>query len=222
MFFSRLLVGKMQKRVKRSNKRTQRRRRSMRGGWQNLNPAPVNDFSMDHSKNLSSMQGKEYDSLHVGQHGGGYAPNMGGAPVGTTGVMDDPALRGAARLNLLDGELHAIRGMSDQAGGSRRRSRRHSKKHGGSRRRSKKHGGSRRHSKKHGGSRRRSKKHGGSRRYRRHSGGAMPSLIPASADAQGMLIDPKVTSQGMNPEWQLAQDPKAFIPDAVRQSVGGV
>jgi hypothetical protein len=37
-----------------------------------------------------------------------------------------------------------------------------------------------------------------------------------------MLVDPKVTNPTMNPEWQLAQDPKSFIPDAVRSSVAAV
>jgi len=123
--------------------------------------------------------------------------------------MDDPSLRSAARLELLDGKLNEIRGMSDQSGGARRKSRR-SKKHGGARRKS-------RSSKKHGGARRKSR-----RSSKKQGGGAMPAMMPASSDSPGMLVDPKVTNPTMNPEWELAQDPKSFIPDAVRSSVAAV
>jgi hypothetical protein len=54
---------------------------------------------------------------------GGKRRNMRGgvAPVGYTGVLDQ-ALRESARINPIDNSIAEIQGMSDQAGGRRRRS----------------------------------------------------------------------------------------------------
>ena len=97
----------MAKRVKRHTRRSRRSRRQ-RGGWQNLSPS-----------NLSAAQGTEYKDIHKGQYGGAYTP-MEGAPVGTTGVLDE-SLRATARVTTLDDSVGAIQGMSDQSGGARRR-----------------------------------------------------------------------------------------------------
>lgn len=103
---------------KRSSRRSSRRSRQ-RGGWQNLSPA-----------DLSAAQGTEYKNIHKGQYGGAFT-GMEGAPVGTTGVLDE-SLRATARVSTLDNSVAAIQGMSDQSGGGRRRrSRRSRRKQGG-------------------------------------------------------------------------------------------
>ena len=98
----------MVKRVKRNTrkgKRSSRRSRRQSGGWQNLSPA-----------DLSAAQGTEYKNIHKGQYGGGMS--LEGAPVGTTGVLDE-SLRATARVSTLDNSVSAIQGMSDQSGGGR-------------------------------------------------------------------------------------------------------
>ena len=110
----------MVKRVKRNTRkgrRSSRRSRRQRGGWQNLSPA-----------DLSAAQGTDYKNIHKGQYGGG---SLEGAPVGTTGVLDE-SLRATARVSTLDNSMSAIQGMSDQSCGGRR-GRRSRRKHGGSR-----------------------------------------------------------------------------------------
>jgi hypothetical protein len=144
-------------------------------------------------------------------------------------------MREAARVTPIDQSLSAIRGMSDQSGGSRRRRNsrgRYTKKHGGAR---KNHCGGRR--------RRNTKKHdgrrnmrggqpapvdmpgtllGGGRRRRKMRGGNMPMMVPASADAPGMILPDSQTVGGMNPEWNLAKSPTSFIPDSIRASVAAI
>ena len=145
-------------------------------------------------------QGSEYQSLHAGQHGGAASFNTAPAPPGYTGVLED-GLRGQAFLNPLDQSVQAIQGMSDQAGGARRRRGRK-----GSRRGQK---GGRRGRK----STRRGRK---STRRRRMRGGAATSLAGAQDfGAPGMLLSPGQEAAalgGMNPEWKLATDPAAFTP----------
>jgi hypothetical protein len=46
-------------------------------------------------------------------------------------------------------------------------------------------------------------------------GGAVYNTDPASTSAPGLLLDPALEAKavrGMNPEWYLAEDPKAFTP----------
>ena len=152
---------------------------------------------------MSNAQGEEYQALHEGQHGGA---SLGeGAPVGSTGILD-PSLRTYARVGSLDHAIAETAGMSDQTGGRRRRSRRHG---GRGRSRSRRHGGRRR------------SRHGGRRSMRRKHGGGV--LVPASADASGMILPKSAGAEaGMNPEWKLAAQPTAFIPNSVRQSITGV
>jgi len=68
------------------------------------------------SQNLA--QGRDYQMLHEGQHGGGTMYQ--GAPVGTTGVLDS-SLAEAARINPTLASYSQIQGMRDQDGGARRR-----------------------------------------------------------------------------------------------------
>ena len=171
-----------------------RRRGSMRGGWQRLSPADLNDASMAGPSAASLSQGGEYKVMHEGQHGGGAA--MAGAPAFQSQTL--PAnLVDSARVGGTLNAFNEIKGMQD--GGRRRR--RGSRKGRASRR---KHGGSRR---KHGGSRR---KHS---RRRKQGGGA--AMHPGDANAGGMLLTGRQAAgaeAAMNPEWQLAKDPRAFAP----------
>jgi len=145
------------------------------------------------------MQGGEYDKMHIKQHGGG---DLEGAPVGTTGVLDS-SLRGAAHLDPLDKSFAGIQGMSDQAGGGRRRKGRSSRRN--NMRRSSRRNNMRRSS--------RRNQMGGKRRRQR--GGTY--LNPADISTPGTLLPDGMAQKalsGMNPEWKLAQDPQAFAPKA--------
>jgi hypothetical protein len=53
-------------------------------------------------------------------------------------------------------------------------------------------------------------------------GGNMPMMMPASADAPGMILPDSQTVGGMNPEWNLAKSPTSFIPDSIRASVAAI
>ena len=110
----------------------------MMGGWVALSPAGVNDKTMMSPSSMSLAQGRDYDKIHMGQHGGAYTP-MAGAPLGSTGMLD-ASLRESARLPDIDASIREIQGMSDQSGGARRGSKRRGSKRRGSRR-SNMHGG---------------------------------------------------------------------------------
>jgi hypothetical protein len=185
--------------VKRGNtrKNNRRRRSNQMGGRQMISPADVGDSSMQEPSQLSTAQGKEYDAIHAEQHGGAF---LEGAPVGTTGVLD-ASLRDTARVSFLDQSIGDIQGMSDQSGGAKRKSRRSKRKSKTSKRKSKT-------------SKRKSKRSKSSKRRKTRGGGialepadySSPThLLPASAEAKALMQ--------MNPEWQLASNPKAFAPN---------
>jgi len=165
------------------------------GANQLVLPASVENSSYNSSFSSPSKmmldQGNQYQSLHSGQHGGAVAINPSPAPPGYTGVLED-GLRGQAWVSPIDESLKAIQGMSDQAGGARRRRR-------GSKRR---------------GSKKRGSKKRGTRRMR---GGAAYSIASAQDfSAPGMLLSPgqqQTALSGMNPEWKLAMDPNSFAPN---------
>ena len=198
--------------VKRGNTRKNNRRRrsnsrrNQMGGRQTISPADVGDSSMQEPSQLSTAQGKEFSAIHAEQHGGG-AP-LEGAPVGTTGVLD-ASLRDIARVSFIDQSIGDIQGMSDQSGGAKRKSRRSKSSKRKSRR-----------------SRRRNTRGGGRAQIgataanyvsqdHTRGGGAVhlepadysspTHLLPASAEAKALMQ--------MNPEWQLASNPKAFAPN---------
>lgn len=189
----------MPKRTRKSSRKVSRRRGSMRGGWQKLSPADLNDASMAGPSAASLSQGGEYKVMHEGQHGGGAA--LGGAPAFQSQTL--PAnLVDSARVGGTLNAFNEIKGMQD--GGRRRGSRR---KQGGGRR-SRKGRASRR---KHGGSRRKGRKHS----RRKQGGGA--AMHPGDANAGGMLLTGRQAAgaeAAMNPEWQLAKDPASFAPQA--------
>ena len=206
---------------RRSNRKASRKsrrgtRRSQRGGWVVLNPAGVNENSMLEASKQNLAQGGEYAKLHEGQHGG--AMSLDGAPVGYTGVLDS-SLRTAAHLGPLDRSFAGIQGMSDQAGGARRKGRKASRK--GRKASRKGHKASRKGRKASRKGRRSSRRVNSMmrrvmrmlRRRRGMRGGA--ALNPADYNAPGTLLPAgleKAAVGQMNPEWKLAEDPKAFAP----------
>jgi hypothetical protein len=195
-FYCRMARRNKSKSRSRRARKTVRRVRGKRcwsgGANQLVLPATVENSSYDSSFSSPSKmmlgQGNEYQSLHSGQHGGAVAINPSPAPPGYTGVLED---------GLRDESLKAIQGMSDQAGGARRRRR----------------GSKRRGSKKRGSKKRGSKKRG----TRRMRGGAAYSIADAQDfRAPGMLLSPaqeQTALGGMNPEWKLAMDPNSFAPN---------
>ena len=61
----------MARKTRRSHRKgTRKATRRMRGGFIQLNPADLNDTSMNSSSSLQLKQGAEYLSAHAGQHGG--------------------------------------------------------------------------------------------------------------------------------------------------------
>jgi hypothetical protein len=187
-------------RTKPKRARMVRGKRCWSGGAQVVFPAPVENSTYESSFSSPSKmmlsQGTEYASLHAGQHGGAVSFNPSPAPPGYTGVLED-GLRGQAFLTPLDQSVQAIQGMSDQAGGRRRRGRKGTKR-------------GRKSSRK--GTRRGRK----ATRRRRMRGGAATSLAGAQDfGAPGMLLSPgqeQAALGGMNPEWKLATDPNSFTP----------
>ena len=194
----------MPKRTRKSSRKVSRRRGSMRGGWQKLSPADLNDASMAGPSAASLSQGGEYKVMHEGQHGGGAA--LGGAPAFQSQTL--PAnLVDSARVGGTLNAFNEIKGMQD---GGRRRRRGSRRKQGGGRR-SRKGRASRR---KHGGSRRKGRK--GRKHSRRKQGGGA-AMHPGDANAGGMLLTGRQAAgaeAAMNPEWQLAKDPTSFAPQA--------
>jgi len=176
-------------------------RRMLYGG-----EAPVN-YANPGPMGLSLAQGQQFAEFHKAQHGGAYGPYPGAVDQATVLPAD---LTAAARLLPLNAAFAQIRGMSDQAGGKRRRGKKASRKARKSRKASRKH---RKGSRKQrggvlvrwgGGSRRRSLR-GGSyaeMRFPMPVGEEGKMLIPAGLQAQA----------GLNPEWKLAENPLSFAP----------
>jgi len=238
-FYCRMARGRKSKSRSRKARKTIRRVRGKRcwsgGANQLVFPAPVENSTYESSFSSPSKmmleQGNEYQSIHSGQHGGAAAANLAPAPPGFTGVLED-GLRGQAWVSPLDQSVQAIQGMSDQAGGARRKGRKGAKrgskraksgskraKRGSKRAKSSKRvkrGSKRAKSAKRGSKRAKSAKR--TRRGRRGMrGGAAASLANAQDfGAPGMLLSPAQQAAalgGMNPEWKLAMDPASFAPN---------
>jgi hypothetical protein len=179
-----------------------------RGGMAPLQ-GPESDVMASPSKQMLA-QGKDFAQIHSAQHGGAAVSLANSAPVGDTGVLDQ-SLRGFARVGGLDSSMQEIQGMSDQSGGGRRKKGKKSRKSRKGRK------GSRRMM--YGGTRKCKGKSRKSRKSRRSSrrmmyGGAQ-SVSPSDYGAPGMLLSPDQEARalgGMNPEWRLAGDPRAFTP----------
>lgn len=180
-----------------------RRHRKMRGG--ESMPAPVGSNSMAYSSGLSLAQGGQYETIHANQHGGA-SLDAGAFPDAVTQpgfLSGDAGMLASARQAPLIQSLQAVSGLKDYAGQA-----------GGKRRGRKSHRKSRKTSRKSRKGRKTSRK---SRRVNRKLmyGGQMPVLQPQSVNASGMLLSPAMEAKavsGMNREWELANDPKAFAP----------
>ena len=187
----------------RSAHRKGSRRHRMRGGQ-----APVN-YSNPGPMGLSLAQGQQFAEFHKAQHGGAYGPYPAAVDQATVLPAD---LTAAARLLPLNAAFAEIRGMSDQAGGKRRRRGRKSRK--GSRKAHRK--GSRKAHRK--GSRKQRGgvlvRWGGGSRRRLRGGSYAEMRFPMPVGEEGkMLIPAGLQAQaGLNPEWKLAENPNSFAP----------
>jgi hypothetical protein len=150
----------------------------------------------------SLHQGQQFASYHANQHGG--AALVGGPYPGIVGgePLLSETLAASARVGPLNASLNEIKGMQD--GG--RRKRKASKKNRRASMRNRK--ASRKNRKNRCASRSNRK----APRKNRYRGGAMPALNPGSTSAGGMLLPSSVTAAGMNAEWKLAENPRAFAP----------
>ena len=165
-----------------SRRRRTSRRRTMRGGWVALSPAPVGDAGMAGPMKMSLAQGQEYEVLHEGQHGGG-SGLLGGAPAFESQTLPSNLVE-AARVG---GTLKAygeIQGMKDQGGGGKRRRGRKSRK-------------SRR------GRKSRRKQGGGAHMH--PADADAPGMLLSGKHLAG-------AEAAMNPEWALAKNPASFAP----------
>ena len=172
-------------------KRRNNMRRLMYGGYESV-PGPVNGNPMASMEAQSLAQGQQFAALHKNQHGGGLdAGPFPGAVVEPSVLPEN--LHASARVAPLDAAIKEIQGLKDQSGGKR----------GGKKRRG---------SKK---SRKSRKARKASRKGRKQRGGVWNMDNAQSVNASGMLLSPALESKalsGMNAEWKLAENPKAFAP----------
>ena len=189
-------MRKNRKNSRRNNNMSMRRRRNninMMGGEYSM-PSPVNDMSMKGPMNMSLSQGQQFASFHANQHGGA----LSGGPypgVVTEEALISPTMAVAARTAPLNAALTEIRGMTDQAGGRRKRRTRNRKNRKNSRKGRKNNNMSMR------------------RRRNNMMGGAV--LSPAATSAPGLLLPSGLEAKavsGMNAEWKLAENARAFAP----------
>jgi hypothetical protein len=149
----------------------------------------------------SLNQGQQFASFHANQHGG--AALVGGPYPGIVGgepLLSD-SLAASARVGPLNAALNEIKGMQD---GGKRKSRKASRK-------GRKNRKNRKASRKNRKASRRNRRD--SRRNRRYRGGAMPAMNPGSTSAPGLILPSSVSVPGMNPEWKLAENARAFAPN---------
>ena len=192
-FFSLVSLEMATRRNTRRNRRntrknTRRNRRNMRGG-SNVSPAGVNDsLAGSAPSQMNLAQGRQYESYHTNQHGG-MAPL---SAISDSTLPQD--LHASARTTPLDGYFNDIRGLRDpNQMGAGRRARKASRKGRKASRKGRK----------------------ASRKMMYGGGGPVYNMDPASTKAPGMLLDPAMEARavrGMNPEWYLAEDAKAFNP----------
>ena len=221
------------RKASRKSSKRMSRRKTMQGGWVALSPASVTDTSMEAPMKMSLSQGEEYGVMHKGQHGGG--SNMLGAPAFESQTLPASMVE-AARVGGTLNAFKAIQGMQDGGASRRRRRKSRGRKHGGGNNNMKEMEGGRRRRKirksrgrKHGGGNYNSNNNSNSnnameggrrrRKSRKQGGGSHGNMHPADVSAPGMLLgnsSARYAEGAMNPEWQLAKDPQAFVPNSVR------
>ena len=167
--------------------RKSQKNRQRRGGA--LSSAPLNySLAEGMAAKQSMAQGDQYLDFHKGQHGGAFM----GAPLSAIESSALPSsLSASAGTDCLDRAFADIAGLSDQAGGKRRR--RASKRSKRSKRTKK--GGKR--SKKGGKRTKRSKRSKRSGKTRRTRGG---SLSFSPYPGRNMLLN-DYSNTGLNPDW---------------------
>ena len=161
-------------------------------GGMSLAPQELRDTSMMSPRTQSLAQGGQFADLTRSMHGG-MAPYPGG--VTDSGLPQN--LQASARLAGLNASFDSIKGMTDIAGGRRRRR---------SVRRTRRKGrkGSRKSRK----NRKASRK---SRKNRRSRGGGALGYAPS--DMPGMLLDGAATARaGLNPDWAGDTDLSKITP----------
>ena len=200
----------------RSRKNRNQRRNRMYGGAAYISaPMPLNESLAGSSPSQNNLaQGGQYESFHVNQHGG-----MAPLSAITNSLLPND-MAASARTLPLDKYINDVAPLRDpgqggQMGGRRRRTRnsrgRFTKRRAGRK-------GTKRHSRKgRKSTKRKGRKRNASGRFLKMRGGAaQPGLdLAASADAPGMLLDPRTETsamRGMNPEWFLAPNPNSFAP----------
>jgi hypothetical protein len=167
--------------------------------------------------NASLQQGEEYSVMHEGQHGGG---SLTGAPAFQSEMLPASMVT-AARTGETLGAFQEIQGMKDQGGGGRLSQYggegemmpeeevvEEEPMAGGRRRRKSRKGRARK-------SRARKSRGRKSRGRRRRQGGGGSHVSPADVSAPDMLLSgnsARHAEGAMNPEWQLAKNPAAFLP----------
>ena len=192
---------------RRSTRKLRNRRRG--GASYSYVPAPV-DY-VDATGELNLAQGRQFAEMHQAQHGG--AGLVSGPYPDALGDVLPQDLAASAHLLPLQKAFDDIKGMSDQAGGRRRRRTKRKNMKGGKKSRKSKKSKKSKKSRKSRKSRRSNRKNRRSRRSRRGGG----PLGYQAVDAPGMLLtNAEYKLAGLNPEWNLAADPNAFVPVAPR------
>ena len=184
--------------MRRNNMSMRRNSRMMYGGYESAS-APTAGNSMASMQAQSLAQGQQFDAMHKNQHGGGLDAGPFPGAVIMPSVLPEN-LHASARVAPLDAAMKEISGLKDQSGGRRKRS--------GSKRSGSKRSGSKRKGSK--------KTRKGSKKGRKGMKGGAWSMSNAQAvGASGMLLPSGLESRalsGMNAEWKLAENPKAFAP----------
>jgi hypothetical protein len=180
---------KNRKSSRKDSRKNRKDSRKNRKSSRKSNMRRSNYFGGYNPMELSLAQGRQYQELHQGQHGGSSMQMAHGAPVGYSGMLPDD-LRASARVEPTFASFQQIQGMSDmpqapqQTGGRRRKASKKSKK---SRKASKKSKKSRKASKK---SRKASKKSKKSSKSSRKMRGGM-----AEISSPTMLLSPAMAAK---------------------------
>jgi hypothetical protein len=183
---------------RKSNRKTRRasRRSARRNQYGGSDPAPV-DYLNKGPMDLNLAQGQQYLNINKNFHGGAFYGSPYPGTVENSGLPAE--LQASAHMNSLNASFRDIQGLKD--GGGRRKGRKGRK----TSRKTKK-------SKKSKKSRKASRKNRkASRKVRRYRGGALGNM-PLDQFSKMLLPAGLEKSAGLNPEWKLAEDPKAFAP----------
>jgi len=177
-------------------------RRNQYGG---SDPAPV-DYLNKGPMDLNLAQGQQFLNINKNFHGGAFYGSPYPGSVESSGLPAE--LQASAHMNPLNASFNDIQGLKD--GGGRRKNRKGRKaSHKSSRKSKKNRKVSRKNRKVSRKNRKASRKT--TRRNRKYRGGSLGSM-PLDQFNKMLLPAGLEKSAGLNPEWKLAEDPKAFAP----------